>query len=313
MTHPYVAMTFLHSSRYTQVVEVGGLGGFWGRFSSKENPSYDPQNPKKGSQYVRHHKLSRAEIKLYSVKVLTAHVSLLPLFSWGECKCECECGNGGGGAHCSLLNYMCVKVVTVKLPPLADGEKPRSYLRVHTSSLQRLAELYPAEYPVPAVLPASHGEDVEHGDTGQGGVEHDDADSDGGGSGDEHDDDPELVRIPAGYVRAPAAACFSTVAFFMLWARVGGAVARWHFGQITKVFPAGYTHRRSPFTHDAKLKGDTYGRGVNLTQQQQKDGYWVHLVVDSQAPASSSAIVPNPPTPAPRGVQRASRARAKVA
>jgi len=45
------------------------LGGFWGEFSMKPNSDYNPMNKKTGGMYVRHNEISRAQIKLYNVRV----------------------------------------------------------------------------------------------------------------------------------------------------------------------------------------------------------------------------------------------------
>ena len=122
-------------------------------------------------------------------------------------------------------------------------------------------------------------------------------------------DDPELVHIPAGYARAPAAADVASVAFFMSWCRVKTERAMWHFGEVTKSYPPGYTFRRAPFTHDAILDRSGLVRGMNLTSQLLSEGYWVHIVKDAQAPATSIELTPpQPSTPVrrnPRGGKRA--------
>ena len=46
------------------------IGGFWGEFTPKPNPSYLPGNKKLGTRYVRHNEISRAHIKLYNVGVV---------------------------------------------------------------------------------------------------------------------------------------------------------------------------------------------------------------------------------------------------
>ena len=201
-----------------------------------------------------------------------------------------------------------LQVVIVKVPSPIEGDKPTKFVRIHLESLQRLATKFPAEYPMPAIIPDSHAEDVD-ANPGPG-----DKDDDGSSDedDDEHDDDPDLVRIPEGYIRAPITACFTTVVYFMLWASVARKQARWHFGTVTKTYPPGFTFRRAPFTHDATLNVAPDVRGVNLTRQQQADGYWVHLVPKQGAPSSKVRVTAEPPSPTnppPRapGVRASSR------
>ena len=184
------------------------------------------------------------------------------------------------------------------------------FLRLHLESLERLAALLPAEFPMPDAIPASHADDVEDSDC-------DEMEADSGDDGGVSDssiawDNPELVPIPAGYSRAPTSTAFHTVIFFLLWCRVGKGRAMWHFGEVKKAYPDGYTHRRAPYTHDAVMDhGKTDNgkpRGVNLTAAQKADGYWVHLVKDAAAVAIVLAAprspTPKPPTP-PRRNPRA--------
>ena len=46
---------------------------------------------------------------------------------------------------------------------------------------------------------------------------------------------------------------------------------------MTRAYAANYTYRGRPYTHDAKLDGQSEVRGVNLTPQLEADGLWVAL------------------------------------
>tara|TARA_B110000046_G_C12696473_1_gene274766 strand:- start:111 stop:563 length:453 start_codon:yes stop_codon:yes gene_type:complete len=46
--------------------------GFWGHFEVKENPDYDPNNPKKGAKSVRHHTVTRDAVLVYDVQVFNS-------------------------------------------------------------------------------------------------------------------------------------------------------------------------------------------------------------------------------------------------
>ena len=46
------------------------IGGFWGEFTMKPNPYYNPANKKMGGIYIRHNEITREHIKLYGVAVV---------------------------------------------------------------------------------------------------------------------------------------------------------------------------------------------------------------------------------------------------
>jgi hypothetical protein len=95
---------------------------------------------------------------------------------------------------------------------------------------------------------------------------------------------------------------------FVLWTNVRRGGAAWSTGVVTKVYPAGYTFRGKPYTHDAKLGGGSDVRGVNLTPELKKYGYWLPIERspggDQAEPASEPA-----PAPAPAPVHKAKRRR----
>ena len=101
---------------------------------------------------------------------------------------------------------------------------------------------------------------------------------------DEEEEDPP-PPIPDGFKSVPAAS-LSKITDFLLWSTVGREVARWHVGVVTKVYPAGFTYRGKPYTHDAKLDGNSQIRGVNLTPELEADGIWVALERIPAAPHS---------------------------
>ena len=49
--------------------EQQGHAGFWGTFTKKKNPAYNPSDPKCGTQFVRLPNVTRAEILVYDVRV----------------------------------------------------------------------------------------------------------------------------------------------------------------------------------------------------------------------------------------------------
>ena len=154
-----------------------------------------------------------------------------------------------------------VHVVVLKTAPPAAGQRPATYVRVLASSLARLAKVCP-EYAVPDPLPESHADDDL--ETAADGVPQD-----------EEEEDPP-PPIPNGWKSVPAAS-LSSITDFLLWSTVGREVARWHVGMVTKVYPAGFTYRGKPYSHDAKLDGNSQIRGVNLTPELEADGLWVAL------------------------------------
>lgn len=46
-----------------------GISGFWGYFTPKPNPNYDPKNRQSGTKLARHHNMSREDILVYDVQV----------------------------------------------------------------------------------------------------------------------------------------------------------------------------------------------------------------------------------------------------
>ena len=171
-----------------------------------------------------------------------------------------------------------VKVVIVKKAPIPD-QRPATYVRVLAESLTRLAKVCP-EFVVPKQLPASHADD-------------DIASADDDIPQDDHveeEEDPP-PPIPHGYKQVPAPPR-SSVTDFLLWSTVGNGRAEWHLGVVTKVYPANFTYRGKPYTHDAKLDGNEEVRGVNLTRQLEADGLWVAL--------QSIAAPCHPPATRPR-------------
>ena len=58
---------------------------------------------------------------------------------------------------------------------------------------------------------------------------------------------------------------------------MGRGGAKWHQGVVTKVYPANFTFRGRPYTHDAKIDGSQEVRGVNLTVELEEEGIWVAL------------------------------------
>ena len=68
-----------------------------------------------------------------------------------------------------------------------------------------------------------------------------------------------------------------SVSDFLLWSTVGSERAKWHIGVVVKTYPENFTYRGKPYTHDARLDGNSEVRGVNLTPQLEADGIWVAL------------------------------------
>jgi len=228
------------TSEYRQTPNTQ-LGGFWGEFTLKPNPNYNPQNVKMGGVYVRHNEISRSQIVLYNVQV-----------------------------------------VPVKRPPPPPGQKPVSYIRVLASSLARLSQVCP-EFAMPSELPESHADDdVE---TAAGG-----ADAAEGETAEDSDDEDPPPPIPDGFQQVASSSLVS-ISHFLLWSTVERQRARWHHGVVTKVYPANYTFRGRPYTHDAKLDGSQLIRGVNLTPELEEEGMWVAL--------QATAAPPPPPLPPP--------------
>ena len=49
-----------------------GCAGFWGHFTLKENPTFDPKDSK-SSKFVRQYHVKRSDILVYNVQVSDAH------------------------------------------------------------------------------------------------------------------------------------------------------------------------------------------------------------------------------------------------
>ena len=54
------------------------LGGFWGTFTMKPNPDYNPSNKKAGGLFVRHNDIAREPIKLYTIQVVIVRLAPIP-------------------------------------------------------------------------------------------------------------------------------------------------------------------------------------------------------------------------------------------
>ena len=210
------------------------LGGFWGTFTMKPNPDYNPSNKKAGGHFVRHNDIAREHIKLYTVQV-----------------------------------------VIVRLAPI-PGERPTTYVRVLAESLARLSRVCP-EFPMPASLPESHAEDEDLEDEDVDGAEGETPEDEAEDEGSDEDEDPP-PPIPDGFQKV-ASSTLASISHFLIWSTVGRGGARWHEGVVTKVYPANFTYRGKPYTHDARLGGNQEIRGVNLTPELEEVGMWVALHV----------------------------------
>lgn len=63
-----------------------GVSGFWGCFTLKPNPIYDPTDRKTGGKHVRHQNMSRDNILVYDVQVYrTPQPSMFRLASMDGC------------------------------------------------------------------------------------------------------------------------------------------------------------------------------------------------------------------------------------
>ena len=184
-----------------------------------------------------------------------------------------------------------VRVVAVKKPKPPPGVKPVPWIRIHASSLQQLASIRP-EFAYPEHLPESHFDDVEETDT------EDEFGETEGETDTEGEEDPPPV-IPAGFQVAETEP--NPLLHFVIWADVRRNKPAWRTGIVTRVYPAGYTYRGSPFTHDARLDGSRDVVGVNLTPELKAASYWVPtqpIPDPATAPALALALTPAP-APAP--------------
>ena len=232
-------------------------GGFWGEFTPMVNTSYDAMRKKTGTMFKRHGEISREYIVMYDVQV-----------------------------------------VKVPKPPPAKGVKPIAWLRIHAISLRKLSQLVPA-FALPCELPDSHlddEEDMEEEDlaSNEGGEE-----EESGEEGEEEEEEEEEEEdpppvFPQGWREADVEP--TPLTHFVLWTNVRRGGAAWSTGVVTKVYPAGYTFRGKPYTHDAKLGGGSDVRGVNLTPELKKDGYWLPI---ERSPGGDQAEPASEPAPAP--------------
>eukprot|EP00965_Chrysotila_dentata_P116919 3864398-Pleurochrysis_carterae.AAC.1 len=64
------------TTEYAHIAEEDGPAGFWGYFEQRPNPTYDPKDPCRGPQHIRHHNINRDLIKLYDVGTFPARVAV---------------------------------------------------------------------------------------------------------------------------------------------------------------------------------------------------------------------------------------------
>ena len=119
---------------------------------------------------------------------------------------------------------------------------------------------------------------------------------------DEEDQDPPPV-IPEGLRAAEVVP--TPLVHFVIWSQLTrNDRAAWRTGTVTKTYPAGYTYRGSPYTHDAELDSNNQVRGVNLTAELREQGHWVPI---ERIPVQPQPEEPRAPAPAANARPRRAR------
>ena len=207
-----------------------------------------------------------------------------------------------------------VDVVVLKKPKPPPGTQPITWIRVETSSLEKLATICP-EFPVPndQDFPDSHEDDYrDDGQNDEG--EEIFGDVEGMEALTDEEEDPPPV-FPAGF--RPAAEIPTVLVDFVIWYELQGGRAEWCTGRVQKAYPPGFTYRGKPCTHDVKLAGSNAVVGVNLTQALFATGHWLPIEPDVEPagnvePEAAATADPAPATaPAPAAAPAPAPAHAR--
>ena len=235
----FTSAEYVHSAQ-------DGVPGLWGTFEKKENPLYDPKDPRKGTMYVRHHDLSREVVCLYAVETFTTKDKAAD----GEVTTSLR-------VKASTLERLASVCPDVCMP----SRLPASHVSCGVGK--------PPKKKPHAAADAAGGSGDGRRKRKQVVRDSDDEPeepSDG-------DDDPP-PPIPEGY-KVIGWSEGQDVTHFMLWTAVGASRASWHLGITVKKL--GTKRKRDSFTHDAKLDGSDGVRGVTLSAAVHAEGCWVCL------------------------------------